>query len=136
MSPLLHTVDQSTPVLTKFSPMDAESDPVESLRMAYLRQSADADEAAERTREMADRLATSLAQLPRHVQFRGRPASEHECAAMQEALPLFEQLAESAGLRERYEGLINRCRLHFDAYRRYLADPNRPASYGDFDLDS
>lgn len=116
--------------------MDAESDPLESLRRAYLRQTADADEAAERTREMADRLARSLAQLPTHVQFQGRPASEHECEAMQEALPLFEQLAESAGLRERYEALIERCRLHFDAYRRYLADPKRPASYADFHVDS
>lgn len=112
--------------------MDAESDPLEALRGAYLRQSTDAGEAADRTREMADRLAQSLARLPAHVEFQGRPASEHECEVLQEVLPLFEQLAESAGLRHRYEELIARCRLHFDTYRRYLADPERPASYADF----
>lgn len=116
--------------------MDAESDPLEALRSAYLRQTTDAGEAAERTRELADRLADALAELPAHVQFQGRPASEHECEVMQQALPVFEQLAETAGLRHRYEGLIARCRLHFAAYRQYLADPHRPASYAEFHVDS
>lgn len=116
--------------------LDPPDDPLESLRRAYLRQSSDTGEAAVRTREIADRLAHALAELPAHVQFQGRPASEQECEVMQEALPVFEQLAEASGLRPRYEELITRCRLHFNAYRKYLADPHRPPTYADYHIDS
>ena len=123
--------------------MDSEDDALQSLRDAFWHfqtgsqeagsQGMGPQEAAQRTRELADRLADSLSQLPAHVQFRGRPASEHECAAMLEALPLFEQLAATAGLHERYAELVSRCRLHYHAYRRYQSLPDRPPTYEEFD---
>lgn len=126
--PIVH----SNGALGAILPMNSEDDSLQSLRDAFMHPEADSAEASRRTRELADRLAHSLSQLPSHVEFRGRPASELECAAMLEALPLFEQLAATAGLRERYAELITRCRLHYNAYRQYQSLENRPATYEEF----
>ena len=112
--------------------MPPEDDHLQPLRDAFLHPVEDTAAARDRTRQLADRLAQSLSKLPSHVEFQGRPATELECAAMLEALPLFEQLAESAGLHHRYTELVDRCRLHYHAYRQYQATPDRPESYEQF----
>ncbi|WP_164100761.1 hypothetical protein [Candidatus Laterigemmans baculatus] len=116
----------------KLGDANLDENVLQSLRNALVPPEADAAEASRRTRELADRLAASLSQLPAHVEFAGRPATELECAAMLESLPLFEQLAEAAGLRQRYTGLVARCRLHYTAYREYRSRDDRPETYVEF----
>lgn len=74
----------------------------------------------------------ALHELPAGVLYNTNGATVEQCDEMRGALDEFVSWVEAAGERDRYAGLIDHCRLHFDAYRDYLLC--RPAfpSYADY----
>jgi hypothetical protein len=70
-----------------------------------------------------------LHEVPASVLFRGDGATEAECGLLLADLEEFSQLIAAEGAGDAYGALVWRCRLHLNAYPRYLRMKHQYAGY-------
>lgn len=74
-------------------------------------------------------LEFSIHEVPSGVLYGMNGASIDECDLLKEELDEFCSLISAEGCRDRYQDLVDECRLHFSAYQEYLKRRQQFTSY-------
>lgn len=82
--------------------------------------------------KVADRLCSSIHEVPSGVLYGIDGASPEQCQELEEELEDFCWLVAQEGMQERYAELIRSCRLHFRGYRDYLLHREKYESYASY----
>ncbi|MFC4455273.1 hypothetical protein [Deinococcus sonorensis] len=80
----------------------------------------------------AEYFAYTLHELPGGVLFGLNGATPEECDALLERLSEFERLNPHAERSDQTQALIDECRFHYHAYRRYLTSSSEGMTYEQF----
>jgi hypothetical protein len=111
---------------------EAERSEVGLLRAAVRHEPSDRASRRRLIAALADRLRSSLHELPSGVLFGMDGATVEECGWLLEELEEFQAQVDHEGCAEEYQDLIRDCRLHFHTYRLYLTDRDGARSYAEY----
>ena len=81
---------------------------------------------------LADQFEYAIHEVPFCVLWDNNGANISQCDELRMGLDEFFELADAVNMSTKYGELIDECRLHFDAYSKYLTDNKGASSYEDF----
>jgi hypothetical protein len=101
-------------------------------RLALDNDPSDAEARRRLIKVMASQFAYSLHELPAGVLFGSNGATLSQCDELTSDLSEFERLTATEGCSAAHAALIEKCRFHFSAYKEYLMNCPKYASYAAF----